>query len=282
MKTTHLLAVILAVVSGFKSVYAQEQLPTRYQPSNPDTPSELSENPKAALIANGKVFIKRGAPPQLDQEGSLQQARVAPSQMVATKETQAACGLRIAVPENAGYGGPVCVTSKKRNEIFGLDASVNFDKYVTYGHPIMKQYTQGYKYDDHFVEAVFFIHDHESFEQRLLKSAQLGVGNKGLVMDGDMTPLAHTESDLWAAKSPISTSLRTKVLGGTQMIIGKAVWAHRYRGKTLYSTCIYSLHGHVNRSAEALTCFGGVKGKFFSNKYVDQYMLVLESIRLAP
>lgn len=282
MKTMHLLAVILAVVSGFKSVYAQDQSPSSYQPSNPDTPGERNENPKAALIANGKVFIKRNTPPQLDQEGSLLQAGVAPNQMVATKDAQAACGLRIAVPENAGYGGPSCSTSKRRNEVFGLDASVNFDKYVTYGHPIMKLYTPGYKYDDHFVEAVFFIHDHESFEQRLLKSAQLGVGNKGLVMDGNMTPVAHTEPDLWAAKSPISTTLRTKVLGGTQMIIGKAVWAHRYRGKTLYSTCIYSLHGHINRSAEALTCFGGVNGKFFSNKYVDQYMQVLESIRLAP
>lgn len=282
MKATHLLALILTVVTSVKSVYAQGQSPSEYQSSDTNTPSELNENPKATLISNGKVFIKRDAPPQLDKEGSPQQAGVTSSQMVATQEAQATCGLQIAVPENAGYGGLSCSASKRRNEIFGLDASVNFDKYVTYGHPIMKLYTPGYKYDDHFVDVVFFIHDHESFEQRLLKSAQLGVVNNELVMDGDMTPMAHTGPDLWAAKPPISTSLKTKILGGTQMIIGKAVWARRYHGKTLYSTCIYSLHGHINRSAEALTCFGDVKGKFFSNKYVDQYMKVLESIRIAP
>ena len=265
---------------------AQDALPHEYQPNNPDTVNELYqswidaakyfEGAKAALIANGQLFIAKGSPPLLDQEGDLVHAGVHKNQMNATAKAQAECGLRIVVPENAGEDGAWCFDSKRLNSPFGLIGALKADNSVTYGQQIMAIIPrEGYKYDDYYVRPTFYIHDHRSFEQSLLKSAQLGADGNGLFMNWELTPMAHIGP-------PKSTYVRAKVLGGTQMIIGKAVWVYQYRGKLRYSTCIYSLHGHINRSAEALVCFGDVKGKSFTNKYVDEYLKVLESIRLAP
>jgi len=261
-------------------------LPSEYQPNNADAASELEqswihaakqfEDAKRVLISTGHVLVPRDSPPPLNQEGSLAQAGVHENQMKATAKVQAECGLRIAVPENAGYGGTSCFGPKGMDTPFGLVAGLSFDKAVVYGHQIMAMTPrEGYKYDDYYVRPTFYIHEHGSFEQSLLKSAQLGADNNGLFMNWRMTPFGYSGP-------PKATSVKTKLMGGTQMIIGKAVWEYRYHGKTLYSTCIYSLHGHINRSAEALVCFDDVKGKSFTNQYVDEYLKVLESIRLAP
>lgn len=265
---------------------AEDTLPREYRPNNPDTSNEVYqswintakqfEGAKAALIAKGKIFIAHDSPLPLDQEGGLVQAGVHKSQMDATLKAQVECGFRIVVPKNAGYGGASCFDSRGLDSPFGLVGALNFDKSVVYGHQIMEITPRGgYKYDDFYLRPTFYIHDQEGFEKSLLKSAQLGADSKGLFMNWRMTPLGYSDP----AKV---TYVKTRVMGGTQMVIGKAVWAHRYRGKTLYSTCIYSLHGHINRSAEALVCFGSVKGKSFTNKYVDEYMKVLDSIRVAP
>lgn len=261
-------------------------LPGEYQPNNADAASELEQSwihaakqfeyAKRVLISTGHVLVPRGSPPPLNQEGNLTQAGVHENQMKAAAKVQAECGLRIVVPENAGYGGASCFGPKGMDAPFGLVAGLSFEKAVVYGHQIMAMTPrEGYKYDDYYVRPTFYIHDHRSFEQSLLKSAQLGADSNGLFMNWKLTPMSHIGP-------PKSTYVRAKVLGGTQMIIGKAVWAYQHRGKIRYSTCIYSLHGHINRSAEALVCFGDVKGNSFTNKYVDEYLKVLESIRLAP
>jgi hypothetical protein len=285
---TFIIILILVTVGTTKRANAglENALPSEYQPNNPDTSDEVYqswfdaakqfEGAKAALIAKRQIFIAQDRPLPLNQEGGLVPAGVHKSQRDATLKAQAECGLRIVVPKNAGYGGASCFDSRGLYSPFGLIGALNFDKSVVYGHQIMEIVPrEGYKYDDYYIRPTFYIHEHGSFEQSLLGSAQLGADSNGLFMNWQMTPKGEIGL-------PKSTYVRTKALGGTQMIIGKAVWAHRYRGKTLYSTCIYSLHGHINRSAEALVCFGNVKGKSFTNKYVDEYLKVLDSIRLAP
>lgn len=197
------------------------------------------------------------------------------------------CAMRIVIPKTSDpdIDGPNCWVSKNPNHlegqpndaphpIFGLAASDAPVKAMQYMQPVVPLYTKGYTFNEHFNYVNFYIHDHQSFEESLAQSGQLDINERGLFMDRLLTPKGR-----WSI--PTSFPVIQKDNQGTQMLVARAV--SYYKGtKNPYSVCIYSIHGNKNRSADALTCFDDVNPKTYTNKYVDQYLKVLDSIRLGP
>jgi hypothetical protein len=260
----------------------QEKLPQGYSPNTPESSEALQNSwdeagaafleAKRKLIATGKIVIDRTQPAQPIDAGPP------PTGWKATGASlKDGCGIRLNVPETAGYDGPDCSPNTGADLVSGLAASVHGDKRVFYGHAIHKLFTKGLKYDDHFQRVNFFIFENEGFEERLLKSGQIGANAQGLFTNSQFTPLSAGNAK--AVKIFPVTAERT---GSTQRVIARSAWSYSYRGKISYSTCIYSIHGNLHRAAEALTCFLDVSPTFYANPYVEEYLKVLASIQITP
>ncbi|MCD2341528.1 hypothetical protein LRH25_14385 [Ideonella azotifigens] len=262
--------------------FAQEVLPNAYSPNNSENSDDLQRSwadsgkpfneAKRKLIASGKISIDHAAPAQ-----PLEISPLPSDWKLAADVVKNGCGISLIVPATAGYDGPDCSKNTGGDLVSGLAASVQADKRVFYGHAIRRLYTQGLKYDDHFQKVNFFVFDHQGFEERLLKSGQVGANAEGLFVNSHITPLSAGDSKV-IKTFPVKVSK----IGSTQHLVARSAWSHSHHGKISYATCIYSLHGNINRAAEAMTCFMDVSPTSYTSRYVDEYMKVLESLQVSP
>lgn len=282
---------VTALLGLMGNVFAEDNLPSAYSPNNTDNSNNLVqswinagkpyEQAKRALITNGKILIERTLPGIISSPLTL-------DNFLSMEIADSTCAMRIVVPafKVADMSGADCWVAKNPNHlagqandepntVSGLAASVNPVKAMQYVQPVKPLYTKGYTFDEHFNSVNFYIHEHQSFEDSLIQSSQLLADEKGLFMNRLLSPMGHSSL-------PIRLPVIQKNNQGTQMLVARAISNNRPGIKNSLGICIYSLHGNANRSAEALTCFADVNPKTYTSKYVDQYLEVLDSIRMGP
>lgn len=263
---------------------ATQGVPPGYSPNNPDSSSEIMadwvaeakrfEAAKLQLIHEGKLVIDHMPPksvvdyaPKLPGEGWR----------VLNAGDAKLCGFYFIIPPKSEGGG--CEKRRGTNGPAGQEpewastVGESFNWVAGLAVPVRKLYTKGYSFSEHFAYAKFMILDHQSFEQRLLLSPQIGASGDKLFANHRMYPTLN-----WDAAPPVPVKIKNN--NGTLLMVAQFNSSSKTKNhERRYSSCIYSIHGNDRRSAESMTCFDDVN-KYYSNKYVEQYITMLDSIRM--
>lgn len=275
----------LAALCASYAFCAEQAASSRYAPNNQDesrglvsqwvAEAERFKEAKLLLIKSGKLVIgKKSSTPFPTHPVNLPTAGWTP---LNTEEAKL-CGFYFAIPPNSEGGG--CEKRREANGPAGQAPEWNstahdsFDWVAGVSIPVRKRGTPGYTFDQYFSYAKFIVIDSQSFEQRLLESPQVGAGKIGLFANKEMYP-----NRLW--NSLPANPVVVKNNEGTQLLVARidGIGDKVAGRRSLYSSCIYSIHGNGRRSAEALTCFMNID-KYKNNQYINQYMRMLDSIRM--
>ena len=236
------------------------------------------EAQKIALIENGSVVVDPAGMPE--SPGSRNPALPGKGWVFYDSVEGQPCLMRFALPPKSEdiRCGPQSGSSE--SPTWFSTVGETFDWSAAFLMPIRKLYTKGYPIKEHYNDVLFMIMNNESFEQRLLGSPQVGAIEDSLFANTPMFP-----TSIHKGSGPFVPVI-IKNNGGTLLLIARVnTWdlPIDYKGRVVgpryYSSCIYSIHGNTKRSAEALSCFLNI-GKRYRNKYVDDYLKVLDSIRM--
>lgn len=273
---------IAAVAFAGHASSATPDAPSGYSPNNPDSSSEMTaewvaeakrfEAAKLKLIHDGKIVIDH-APSKAVMDYS---PKLPGNDWNVMNGAEAKpCGFYFIVPPKSPGG--TCEKRRGPDEPAGQEpnwqstAGDAFSWLAALIIPVRKLYTKGYSFNDHFAFVKFMILDHQNFEQRLLLSPQIGASVDKLFANSRMYPTLD-----WDAAPPVPVKITNN--DGTLLLVAQFNSSGKLKNYARkYSTCIYSIHGNDRRSAESMTCFFDVN-KNYSNKYVEQYLTVLNSI----